>query len=353
MGRYSKIERRMWGDGKFRKLSRPQPNARDLWIFLLTGPHQSAVPGLFVLGEASMAEALEWPLAATKRGLAEILGAGMAKFDRVTRLLWLPNALKHNPPENFNVVVGWRSEWELLPECALLTEATRAIEAGLREIRPQFAEAFDIVRGVCPPRTSSNPSGKGKGKPEPNHRPNPSVNGSPKPSGEGQPNPEPEPEPEPEPDTEPPNPLSGELELGIQDSPRPSPRDQVWAHWRKAMNSPRSVLDGKRAKRIDWALENYSLEECLRAIDGCAADPFSMGENDRGKRFNDVDVIFRDAVHVEQFRDLARTKTIAATPFVDPLAGKECVPEADARRLLEEAKQRGIEARTAAGGRTG
>src|SRR5690349_15303845 len=47
MARYRKVDTRIWGDTKFRDLSSPGPSAKYLWLFVLTGPHTSNVPGLF------------------------------------------------------------------------------------------------------------------------------------------------------------------------------------------------------------------------------------------------------------------------------------------------------------------
>ena len=44
----------MWGDKSFRELSAPQPCGQALWIYLLTGPHTTPLPGLFMAGEAGL-----------------------------------------------------------------------------------------------------------------------------------------------------------------------------------------------------------------------------------------------------------------------------------------------------------
>ena len=178
--RYSRVSRRMWRDEKFRALSAPKPNARDLWLFLLTGPHCTAIPGLFVLGEAAMAEELGWPLAATRSALEEIERAGMLRVDRGTRLVWLPNALTHNPPASPNVVVGWRTPWSEIPGCALKDAARDGLRAGLLEMGSEFARSFAIALGEEKPRPSPNPSGGPRPKAlakalvEPSPKPSPS-----------------------------------------------------------------------------------------------------------------------------------------------------------------------------------
>lgn len=157
--RYSRVSRRMWRDEKFRALSAPKPCARYLWLFLLTGTHCTAIPGLFSIGEAALAEELGWPVSATRSALEEIERTGMAKVDRGARLVWLPNALAHNPPASPNVVVGWRVPWSELPTCALLTEARDAFRGVLAEMGSEFARSFAIALGEEKPRPSPNPSG--------------------------------------------------------------------------------------------------------------------------------------------------------------------------------------------------
>lgn len=77
---------------------------------------------------------------------------------------------------------------------------------------------------------------------------------------------------------------------------------QVFDHWKTRLNHPKARLDEKRKKAIRGRLaDGYSVAELKTAIDGCRASPFHQGSNDRGKVFDDLDLICRDAKHVEQF----------------------------------------------------
>lgn len=177
--RYSRISRRMWRDEKFRSLTGPKPNARDLWIFLLTGPHCTSIPGLFVLGEASMAEELDWPLPGTRVALEELEKAGMVQVDRKTRLVWIPKAILHNKPSNQNMVTGWRLPWAELPDCQLKREAKDALRAVLWSVdfSDEIREGFLRAMGEAPPAPSTNPAGFNKEQ-RSNRRPKTSPNGS-------------------------------------------------------------------------------------------------------------------------------------------------------------------------------
>lgn len=68
----------------------------------------------------------------------------------------------------------------------------------------------------------------------------------------------------------------------------------------------RTVLDRKRRRLIRRALDEHPLDDVLDAVVGIMRSPFHVGQNDRGRAYTGLDVILRDAEHIEQFRDLAR-----------------------------------------------
>lgn len=141
-GRYRKVEVRIWGDEKFRALTPIPPCGQGLWFHLLTGPHTGPIPGLFRAGRAALAEELGWTQAAFDKAFREILDRGMAKADFSARLVWLPNGIKHNPPESPNVIKGWRAEFDLLPESPLKYEAFAFLQAFAEGMSEAFAKAF-------------------------------------------------------------------------------------------------------------------------------------------------------------------------------------------------------------------
>lgn len=77
--------------------------------------------------------------------------------------------------------------------------------------------------------------------------------------------------------------------------------DVVFNHWKEVMHSPRSVLDNNRKKKIQAALKHYSVADLLKAIDGCSRSAFHMGINEKGTKFNSIDLIFRNSEKIEQF----------------------------------------------------
>lgn len=174
--RYRRISVQMWGDDKFRALSKPQPNGQSLWQFLLTGPHTLNVPGLFVAGEAMLAESLNWPLTKFHCAWSELELADLVQCDWAARVVWIPKAVNHNLPESPNVVRSW---WETIPlipvspirdiAVAQLREACeRKGEAYLKAFDEGFLKAFPKAFRLLSGKPSGEPLGKGEAKPKVN-----------------------------------------------------------------------------------------------------------------------------------------------------------------------------------------
>jgi hypothetical protein len=67
----------------------------------------------------------------------------MAKADWKARVVWVANAIKCNPPQSPNVVTSWSGEWQLIPECALKSEAYQVLRSCAYGFGEAFREAFD------------------------------------------------------------------------------------------------------------------------------------------------------------------------------------------------------------------
>lgn len=152
--RYRRISSRLWADQKFRALSRPQANAQSLWIFFLSGPMLTGLPGIFGAGEAAMAEELGWSVKDFGKAFKELKGAGMAAADWDARLVWLPNGLRHDPPANLNVVAGWMERWGDLPECGLKETAAGVFAAYMEELGAEYPARFARVISASAERNS-------------------------------------------------------------------------------------------------------------------------------------------------------------------------------------------------------
>jgi len=81
---------------------------------------------------------------------------------------------------------------------------------------------------------------------------------------------------------------------------------QVFDYWRETMNHPKAKLDDKRRRKITARLKDgYNVSDLMRAIDGCKRSPHHMGDNDRATVYDDIELICRDAPHVDKFIKLA------------------------------------------------
>lgn len=79
---------------------------------------------------------------------------------------------------------------------------------------------------------------------------------------------------------------------------------EIFRYWCDVMgkNLNQTKLTPKRDKAIKARLKDgYTLEQIKQAIDGCRMDPFSMGQNDRHKAFNDIELICRTGEKLESF----------------------------------------------------
>lgn len=169
MNLYRRVSIRMWGDEKFKLLSRPKPNAQTLFVYLMTGPHTGMIPGLSVAGEAALSEAIGWSLGAFRRVFAELAAHGMAQADWVNRVIYLPRAKHHNRPTNTNIVTGWAQAFTDLPECPLVTAAWSDFRAfGLDDaFTDAFRQAFTKAFGHDFRNSSGSGSGSGRASEEP------------------------------------------------------------------------------------------------------------------------------------------------------------------------------------------
>ena len=76
----------------------------------------------------------------------------------------------------------------------------------------------------------------------------------------------------------------------------------IFDHWKSVMGHPQAKLDDKRKRIIQKALaQGYDPGQLKNAIDGCNATPWNMGDNPNSTVYDSLDLIFRDADHVDRF----------------------------------------------------
>ena len=78
---------------------------------------------------------------------------------------------------------------------------------------------------------------------------------------------------------------------------------EIFSYWKEVMKmSNNSILNAKRDKAVKARLkEGYTVDQIKLAIVGCSMTPHNMGQNDNGKKYNDLELICRDGTNVERF----------------------------------------------------
>jgi hypothetical protein len=89
----------------------------------------------------------------------------------------------------------------------------------------------------------------------------------------------------------------------------------VFEHWAAVMAVNGAVLSPKRRRAVDGRLaDGYDVAALKEAIDGCAKTPHNMGQNDRGTKFNDLELICRSPENVDRFRSATGPVKSASAP---------------------------------------
>ena len=67
----------------------------------------------------------------------------------------------------------------------------------------------------------------------------------------------------------------------------------------------RPKMSPTRENAIKRGIALVGKERALRAVRGCAMSEFHMGQNDQGKVYNSLELIFRDEWRVKKFASMA------------------------------------------------
>lgn len=140
--RYGIVSRRIWRDEWFRTLTGP---ARELWFYLLTSPHAAGIPGVLVVWKDAIAFDLRWRVAELDGAWSALEPDGedpKVFADWSTGLVWLPRAVRHDPPAGPNHVRAFARRWGELPDCDLRETARIGVASELNRINPAFGQLF-------------------------------------------------------------------------------------------------------------------------------------------------------------------------------------------------------------------
>jgi len=134
----------------------------------------------------------------------------------------------------------------------------------------------------------------------------------------------------------------GKLEGGSYDSATAPPTSvaqvgEVVSHYQKY--HPRSCPGSKERRLIQSRIDDgYTVSDLKTAIDGCHVSPHHCGVNETGKTYQRLDLIVRDASHVDQF--IAAWDTRNNAPTTSTQLKTEFGKHRTVQRLMAEQEQR-------------
>lgn len=288
---YGKVYTAFWTSEDVRELTE---DGRTLAFYLLTCPHGNMI-GCFRLTNAYAADDLKWEIERVSKGFDELASKGYAY--RCNRTFWvvITRYLKWNQFENPNV---GKAAGKLFETITPPIEVKAMLAKALREFSPTFPAAIldkfetlhkpfenpstlspETVVGAVTVTTATTGAQAGAQY-----------------VGQTQP------------------------DLLVADEiPKGDEVTTIFAYWQKVMNSPKSALDDKRRKLIKTALKSYSPADICKAIRGCSKSPFNMGENDRRTKYNGLNLILRDAEHIDHFTSLDAANARSANESIEDM----------------------------------
>lgn len=139
MAKYRKISPTIWNDTKFRTLNE---RAKLVFFMLLTHPQTSSIGSLRAFPQG-LAPEMGWSEKEFRKPFEELLAKGMVKCAETDGLIWLPNFIKHNMPENPNVFKSWAGALDTCPECPLKSEIFQYIKELVKGLGEGFRKVFE------------------------------------------------------------------------------------------------------------------------------------------------------------------------------------------------------------------
>lgn len=102
----------------------------------------------------------------------------------------------------------------------------------------------------------------------------------------------------------------------VPDAPEAHPQERdLFAYWQDVMNHPRARLDARLLEKITARLrEGFTLDDLKLAVDGNKASPYHQGRNKDRKVYDSLELIVRDAAHVNNFLGVLRAPESSHSP---------------------------------------
>jgi hypothetical protein len=176
MGRYRKIDPRIWNDEKFRDLS---DNGKLCFFYILTHPHMTSL-GAMRASIPGLASELGWVEKAFREAFQEGFRKAMLDLDESASFVGVPNFLKYNGPESPNVVKSWSVALDLIPECPSKNKLITQVKDFLKALPEAFQEALPKAFREVLPKGMPNKKQEPEQKKEPEKKTNRSASADPR-----------------------------------------------------------------------------------------------------------------------------------------------------------------------------
>jgi len=161
IGRMVRIN--LWTDDKFPFLS---DDAQLVWFHVYTNPLSNGL-GLFHASVEGLAAQKRWTLERYRKGFGECLAKGLFEYDETLQIIYFKNFLKHNRPENPNVLKGLLGVWDYIPNGVFKVELHARI-CSLGKTFKEVMKTYDVTLpetfdGTLPQTYTETGTGTGTG----------------------------------------------------------------------------------------------------------------------------------------------------------------------------------------------
>lgn len=169
MGRYRKVDVKIWNDAKFLKLSK---DGKLVFIYILTHPNLTGI-GAMKGTIPGLAAEIGWEPKVFSRAFKESVTQDMVTFCSMSRFIALKNFLKYNVPESPNVVKSWGKIVDLIPECEAQVLYFKHVKAFTEGLGEAFSKALPkaFAEGSRKPSLKAMPNQEQEQEQEQNKKP--------------------------------------------------------------------------------------------------------------------------------------------------------------------------------------
>jgi len=151
---YHKVDERFWKDEKVQQWD---SDIRLLALYLLTNPHSTS-EGFYQLKKMYMMADLNWDRERFDKAFDKLLENGFLKYDETVSVVFLPNSLKYNSPDNPNQAKYAIKQLQDLPDTLLIDDFLEVTEEHGKKILEILNDSTCSLDFNCLPNPSSNSS---------------------------------------------------------------------------------------------------------------------------------------------------------------------------------------------------